>query len=56
MIELGLPVEEAKGYCQHKRWWFLAQLHHTRFAMNNRWWHKRGFRGVSFYMKRFANT
>jgi group II intron reverse transcriptase/maturase len=56
MIELGLPVEEAKGYCQHKRWWFLAQLHHTRFAMNNRWWHKQGFRGVSFYMKRFANT
>jgi len=56
MIELGLPVEEAKGYGQHKRWWFLAQLHRTRFAMNNRWWHARGFRGVSFYMKRFANT
>ncbi|MCG5501969.1 group II intron reverse transcriptase/maturase [Ectothiorhodospira lacustris] len=56
MIELGLPVDEARGYSQHKRWWFLAQLHHTRFLMNNHWWRDRGFRGVSFYVKRFANT
>ena len=56
MIQLGVPIEEARGYSQHKRWWFLAQLHHTRYAMNNRWWHARGFRGVSYYMQRFANT
>lgn len=34
MIQLGFPVEEARGYGQNKRWWFLAQLHHMRYAMN----------------------
>ncbi len=64
VVQAANPSEEddsalaSRGRCQGvlsaKRWWFLAQLHHTRFAMNNRWWHARGFRGVSFYMKRFA--
>jgi retron-type reverse transcriptase len=56
LIRLGMPPEEAAGYGQHKRWWFYAQLHHTRFVFNTQFWRRCGYRGLSFYLSRFANT
>lgn len=56
MLKLGLKIEEAQGYCKHKRWWFYAQLHHTRFLLNNAYWRKRGYRGILHYLDRFANV
>lgn len=55
LIRLGMPPEEAAGYGQHKRWWFYAQLHHTRFVFNIQFWRRCGYRGLSFYLSRFAN-
>lgn len=46
LINLGMPIEEAKGYGSHRRWWFYAQLHHTRFYLNNKYWAEKGFRGI----------
>jgi hypothetical protein len=56
MRKLGLRIEEAKGYCKHKRWWFYAELHHTRFLLNNEYWRKRGFKGIVHYLEKFANV
>lgn len=56
MCKLGLPVEEARGYCKHKRWWFYAQLHHTRYRLDNEYWRKRGYRGLEYYFDKFANV
>lgn len=56
LIRFGMPPEEAEGYGQHKRWWFYAQLHHTRFVFNVKFWRRCGYRGLSFYLSRFANT
>jgi len=54
MIKLGLKVEEAKGYCKHKRWWFYANLHHTRFLMDIEFWRKKGYKGLVYYLERFV--
>lgn len=56
LIRLGMPPEEARGYGQHKRWWFYAQLHHTRFIFHTQFWRRCGYRGLSVYLSRFANT
>lgn len=56
MCKLGLKVEEARGYCKHKRWWFYAELHHTRFYLNNEYWRKKGYQGITHYLEKFANV
>jgi len=56
MCKLGLKVEEARGYCKHKRWWFYANLHHTRFLLNNEYWRNRGYHGLMHYFDKFANV
>jgi group II intron reverse transcriptase/maturase len=55
MIKLGLPEEEAKGYGAHKRWWFYAQLHHSRFYLHNQYWYLRGYKGLVHYYDKFVN-
>lgn len=56
MMRLGLKREEIRGYCRHKRWWFCAQLHLTRYLMNNEYWAQRGYRGVMYYYEKFGNV
>lgn len=56
MMKLGLNFDEAIGYCRHKRWWFYAQLHCTRFCLNNEYWRKRGYLGIMYYFEKFANV
>jgi RNA-directed DNA polymerase len=56
MRRLGLKLEESKGYSKPKRWWFCAQLHHTRFLLNNEYWRKRGYYEVMYYFEKFANV
>jgi group II intron reverse transcriptase/maturase len=46
LMNLGMPREEAIGYYKHKRWWFYAQLHHTKFYLNNKYWEDKGFKGI----------
>jgi len=56
MMKLGLPREEAIGYGRHKRWWFYAQLHQTRFFLNDKYWEDLGFIGITGHMRRLGNT
>lgn len=56
MRRLGLKLEESKGYSKPKRWWFCAQLHHTRFLLNSEYWKKKGYYGVTHYHEMFANV
>jgi putative transposase len=56
MLRLGLPIEQAKGYGQSKRYWHLAQLYWTRIAMNNELWRKLGFRSLEWNMDRFVKS
>lgn len=56
MCRLGLKIEEARGYASHKRWWFYADLHHTRFLMNNKYWERKGYLGLVYYLEKFGNV
>jgi group II intron reverse transcriptase/maturase len=56
MIKLRVLPDEATGFAQGKRYWHLAQLHLSRFAMNNAYWEKKmGYCGLEWNMKHFAN-
>jgi len=52
MIRLGLAKEEAVGYALGRRYWFLAQMHITRFTMNNEYWEEMGYKGLEWNLNR----
>ncbi len=41
MKKLGLSSESARGYGRNKQYWHMAEMHITRFAMNNVYWEER---------------
>lgn len=56
MLNLGLKRDQALAYCKHKRWWFYAELHFTKFKLNNEYWSKCGHRGLIFYWNKYAKN
>ena len=56
LIKIGMPVEEARGYCKHKRWWHYAQLHYTKFYLNNKFWKRKGFIGIIENLAKFGKV
>jgi RNA-directed DNA polymerase len=56
LIKVGMPIEDARGYGKHKRWWYYAQLHHTRFYLNNGFWEEKGFKGIMWNFKKFGKV
>lgn len=55
MLRLGMPLEEARGFAQVKRHWFLAHVKAALFCMNNKYWEDLGFVGLESHMKRVVN-
>jgi len=55
MLKLGMPLEEARGFSQNKRYWHLSHVKSSLFYMNKEFWESKGYHGLEWNMKRIVN-